>query len=246
MRQRFPLGQLVDSAVAPEEVLVLGYDTEPAVDTLRCSICGVPATDAQSLPANYANPVCDACDRLAVNEAGSEPWHGWPPGEEPDRNTDAIHLAPDAGENPVYILGVKCWRRYRFGGWITRRDAFDCDTLEEFRDKHRIDGTWIHAFNTPQPAGIDITRDECTVLIDLRHRIERLYEDARQALTEEGDTGRAEELLSRAEACDLSLPDSTPDPASTPDDVAHIVSVTAEEWLHESPLSGFCERYYDT
>ena len=240
MKQQFPLDQLVNGAVAPEEVLILQPDTELSAEMLRCSICGVAAADAQSLPANYANPVCDACDRLATNEAGSEPWHGWQPGEEPDRDSGAIQLAPDVGENPVYILGVKCWRRYRFGGWITRRDAFDCDTLEEFQDKHRINRTWIHAFNTPQPDGIDITRDECTDLIDRRNRIKTLYEDAHQFLDEDEGTVSAEELLSRAEDCGLSLPDSTPD------EVADAIMFTAEKWLDESELSSFCERYYDT
>jgi hypothetical protein len=41
-------------------------------------------------------------------------------------------------DNPVYVAGVKCWRRYWMGGWVTRRDAFDCDSIEEFHDLHRV------------------------------------------------------------------------------------------------------------
>jgi hypothetical protein len=38
----------------------------------------------------------------------------------------------DQGENPVHVDGVGCLRRYRIGGWITRRDDSGCETVEEF------------------------------------------------------------------------------------------------------------------
>lgn len=82
----------------------------------ECAICGndrtVPDTDF----------VCKQCDQRAVNEDGDRPWHGHPPGEEPEPQDGIIQMGPDIGENPVFIDGQKCWRRYRFGGWLTKLD----------------------------------------------------------------------------------------------------------------------------
>jgi len=124
-RENFPLDELIEDANPPEDVLILGHERDVSVP-VRCAICGIPASDAVSLPGGYANPVCDACDQLATNAAGEVPWEGWPPGEEPEPSTDAIRLAPDHGENPVYIMGAKCWT------------------------------SWIHAFNSPRPNGITL------------------------------------------------------------------------------------------
>jgi hypothetical protein len=36
----------------------------------------------------------------------------------------------------VFIHGIKCWRRYRLGGFVTMRDVFDCQTSGEFHQRN--------------------------------------------------------------------------------------------------------------
>lgn len=169
--EQFDLSRLVPATQPPEDVISSDRygpkeDQESEVDevesgpTLRCSICGTPEEQTMFLPVGYANPVCGDCDDLAVDSSGEPPWVGWKPGNAPDREPGVIPIAPDAGANPVYIAGAKCWRRYRFGGHVTRRDAFDCNSVEEFYERHRNEPRWIHAFNTAQPAGVDVSREE--------------------------------------------------------------------------------------
>lgn len=48
-----------------------------------------------------------------------------------------IRVGPDVGDNSVFVDGIECWRRYRFGGWIPRRDDHDCESPREFQYTHR-------------------------------------------------------------------------------------------------------------
>ena len=82
--------------------------------------------------------ICGECDQRAVNADGETPWHGYPPEKQAEFD-DSPDIGPlDAGENPVFIDGHKCWRRYRFGGWITFLDYYDCETIQEFYVRHGL------------------------------------------------------------------------------------------------------------
>jgi hypothetical protein len=131
------------------------------------------------------------CDSLAVKEAGETPWTGYPIGECPESELGVVKLEPDHGENLVYIAGAKCWRRYRFGGWNTRGDAFDCGSFEEFRELHWVDGGSIHTFNVAQPDGVSSVGEWCQGLIDRYEKLTSLRESfdewAEQSSAASGD-----------------------------------------------------------
>lgn len=86
---------------------------------VRCSICGCKV---DKFLAMYQWPVCDKCGSIALSKDG-EPVEG--------RGDTEDH-------NPVFINGIKCWRRYRFGGWITIKDPFNCRSLNEFYRKSQM------------------------------------------------------------------------------------------------------------
>jgi len=87
----------------------------------KCSICNVELDDPE-FASNYPNFVCRECDARALNGKGEPPHH------------DSMH---DNGDNPVFIDDIKCWRRYRFGGYITMRDKFDCADILEFYARYK-------------------------------------------------------------------------------------------------------------
>lgn len=92
----------------------------PATEHVRCAICGTPFPDPE-FARNYPNLVCRECDGLALTGGGDKPRH---------------ESAYDDGDNPVFIGGIKCWRRYRFGGFVTMRDSYNCGDISEFYERH--------------------------------------------------------------------------------------------------------------
>lgn len=236
---------LVDAAVPSEEIVIASRDA--SVETVHCAMCGATAEEVE-LPTGYANPVCDGCDGLAVNRDGAEPWDGWRPGEKPEFDDNAIHLAPDQGENPVFIAGVKCWRRYRFGGWITRRDAFDCDSLEEFQARHRIDGHPIHAFNVSQPDGIEIPDEHRRELLAHRKRLRELLAVAEDLHDQPENAELAAVVQGLVQESELEIGTDSTDPEEMEESkrraYAEAVQWTVEDRLREPSLAALCERYY--
>lgn len=102
---------------------------------MPCPIC----RDGPMRPrGEFPVEVCEECDQRAVNADGETPWTGYPPEKQSEVDESSNVVPPDDGENPVFIDGHKCWRRYRFGGWITFLDHYDCDTLDEFYVRHGL------------------------------------------------------------------------------------------------------------
>jgi hypothetical protein len=104
-----------------------------ALPPVACSICGTKLDDFFR---PYRYPVCRQCDERAVTAAGQRPHTAADDSSaEVVKGTLVIHDAGDYGDNPVFIDGRTCWRRYKFGGWVTICDPFDCATILDFYEK---------------------------------------------------------------------------------------------------------------
>ena len=99
----------------------------------NCPICNNNLSDDYTLEFKiYPNLICKKCDEKAINSNGLNAKHAVDKLD--DINISDMYI--DDGDNPVYIEGKKCWRRYKFGGWVTMLDNFNCNTLGEFYEKN--------------------------------------------------------------------------------------------------------------
>lgn len=98
------------------------FQTRSPLDAarLRCSFCGAAHPDPH-FARNYYAMVCRECERRSLNLKGQAPTH---------------ESMQDDGDNPVFIDAIQCWRRYRFGGFVTMKDEDLCPDLMAFCRKH--------------------------------------------------------------------------------------------------------------
>lgn len=248
--ERFDFKGLTANAQPPDEIISSDRygppDDEAPPRVLRCAVCGIQEHDATNLPVGYANPVCSACGELATDEAGDDAWVGWQPGDEPDPKPGTIQLAPDTGTNPVYVAGEKCWRRYNFGGYVTRRDAFDCDTIDEFEEKHRNGTVWIHAFNTPRPNGVAVSRERyesvSAQVTNLENAIERIEPFERSPLPSKDVSNVREPVRELSGVVQNRIPE--PGDSHITEYARVVTRTLRSERDRSQEFLRLCERYY--
>lgn len=107
----------------------------------RCALCGRRFEEyTAAFASRFDQLVCRRCDGQAITEDGKKPeygneYEGKETVIEESEVSVKIRMPPDDGDNPVYIDSEKCWRWYRFGGFVTLQDGYDCDSLEESLEK---------------------------------------------------------------------------------------------------------------
>ena len=90
-------------------------------DTTPCPICHADMPADAEFVQTYPGLVCGDCQAKAVDAQGREPEH---------------NSLGDFGANPVFIDSRQCWHRYKFGGYVTMLDPDDCESEQEFYDRH--------------------------------------------------------------------------------------------------------------
>ncbi len=99
-----------------------------------CSICGkrIERKDIYY----YPNCVCHECDEKAVDSRGilASKLYDQYKYSVLDKSPFSFKekLIEYKGPNPVYINGIKCWRRYTIGGWVTMVDKYNSRNYQEF------------------------------------------------------------------------------------------------------------------
>lgn len=136
---------------------------------VKCSFCSEEMDDPD-FAKNYPNIICRECEEPVVNSNGETP------------HFDSMG---DFDDNPVYINGAKCWRRYKFGGFITMRDDLNCDNLDEFYDK----SGFMKTYTKDVPYPIDVSKINC-----LMSQLDNDQMDAKDPETRQHEAYRKELL----------------------------------------------------
>lgn len=105
------------------------FPTCPNSASSRCAICGGSLGRLVRLAHRYRGLVCRWCDQRAVDGDNIPALHesAWL-----DPDTGVINLFDPSDPNPVFIDRVRCWRRYKFGGFVTMRDPGESSSIKEF------------------------------------------------------------------------------------------------------------------
>ena len=99
-----------------DDILQLAEGLYHFSETLKLQSCAICDAELDESLNDYPGAVCRNCDRRSLNKEGNRARHI----REIDPGPQSYFI--DGGDNPVFIDGIRCRRRYRFGGWVTMRD----------------------------------------------------------------------------------------------------------------------------